>query len=98
MHDNDETQSESNRESNSTEKCANEHEQLTKNDVKSCNNVDAKLEFELQRDRDVYEERGYWKASSHCFKQWRHPRRIVVETEQVLLRALSSTATDNQGG
>ena len=37
------------------EKCANEHEQLTENHVKSYggNDVDAKLEFELQRDRDV---------------------------------------------
>ena len=49
MHNNDETQSESNRESNSTEKCANEHEQLSENNVKSYegNDVDAKVEFEL---------------------------------------------------
>ena len=49
MHNNDETQSESNRESNSTEKCANEHEKLSENNVKSYegNDVDAKVEFEL---------------------------------------------------
>ena len=56
IHGNDEAQSESDRESNSTEKCANEHEQLSENDFKSYDgsDVDPKIEFELQRDRDVY--------------------------------------------
>ena len=40
----------------STEKCATNQEQLSENVVKpyDCKDVDAKLEFELQRDRGVY--------------------------------------------
>ena len=40
----------------STEKCANDQEQFSGNVVKSndCQDVDAKLEFKLQRDRDIY--------------------------------------------
>ena len=40
----------------STEKCANDQEQFSGSVVKSndCKDVDAKLEFELQRDRDIY--------------------------------------------
>ena len=51
-HDNEEVESRS----SSTEKCANDKEQLCENIVKpyDCKDIDTKLEFELQRDRDVY--------------------------------------------
>ena len=51
-HDNEEVESRQ----SSTEKCANDQEQLSENVVKpyDCMDVDAKLEVVLQRDRDVY--------------------------------------------
>ena len=51
-HDNEELESRQ----SSAEKCANDQEQLSENVVKphDCKDVDAKLEFELQPDRDVY--------------------------------------------
>ena len=51
-HENEEVESRQ----SSTEKCASDQEKFSGNVVKSydCKDVDAKLEFELQRDRDVY--------------------------------------------
>ena len=58
----------------STEKCANDQEQFSGNVVKSydCKVLDAKLEFEPQRDRDVY-LKNVDIGSGHCFEKWRYP-------------------------